>query len=286
MKSLNVSILIPHQFSIPMKAAILFLLFSLLSLSLWGKCETHSLEFWPEGPLIQQHAFLMITGNNEGVRIVNDLKSEEYAIYLASSEDKVYLEMKDIFNGLGNKIQATFHPRRPLRPGQTYSIYIECLAEEESFTQRWNAEKGAMERIHWRVDETVDEEAPRFASPPKEVEQSLQMYGCGEERYIQFEFEAEETSEYLVKVVVLDWAPRACMPHPSQYYLTPYKSSVCIGRGMCGGDIYLEKGHRYDIRFWLIDQTGLTSHVVFREATFDAEPLSWEEYAKKHGIRI
>jgi hypothetical protein len=193
---------------------------------------------------------IVVEGYAESQSIINQL-NKKYPIYLKSKHEKIKLEVKEILVGEFYLTQVILFPEKKLTVGDEYALCIEGISAHKKPFQRWNTKTRSYENIKWQVVAGRDEQAPVWREKPKNFTKSLTHLGCGPAMYVVFDFQVEESSEYLIKTTVLNKKTQKS----TSYYLKHNNGKIQIGHGMCSG-AFVFNDDDYEVTFDLVDVAG------------------------------
>lgn len=242
-----------------MKKIITIQLLLLLSYSAIGKCLSESLTFWPNNKEININSVFLIDGYGRSQEIVHGL-GKAHKVFLKSDKEEIELIVTQVNVGLYQLTQAILRPKTKLTPNTVYKLVIKGINSDK--IKKYNTETHKHEDVIWTTTNEVDNQPPTWTSLPTEFDKSYHEYGCGPATYVDFKFEAKETSELLFKVTLLSDDTETV------YYIQSQDKLIKVGHGMCSGAFNFNQGRKYSINIDLMDSSGNVTKWTYNSISF------------------
>jgi hypothetical protein len=217
----------------------------------FSKCVSSALYFWPNKDVISQNSIFVIDGFGNGQEIVNGLGTV-HKVYLKSSNEKIKLNVQEIFVGQMYLTQAVLKPEASLSFGQEYELIIENLGDLEKQVFRYNPLTHQEEKIKWKVTSNPDFTPPIWIKKPEFKNAEYRREGCGPMAFANFIFAASDHSEFLIRTTMKN----LLTGNETTYYLNSEYDVIAVGHDMCSGAFTFYPCDRFTIEFSLIDASG------------------------------
>ena len=212
-----------------------------------SSCARDGISVFPKSNNIYTNSIILIEGYAESQTIIKEL-GKNNPVYLKNGRNKIKLLVKEILIGQFNLTQAILVPERNLKKDREYLLVIENLPRGEKL-ERWNSALGKLEPIVYKVNNSLDTLAPKFATIPKEIRKTYINYGCGPSVNVEFECKVIEDHDFLIEAILKDLGTGKEL----KYYFKSEKEILEIGHGMCSGAYLFSNSENYEIELSLID---------------------------------
>jgi hypothetical protein len=234
-----------------MKKIISILILLLTTVDGFSKCTSSGLYFWPTKPTISQNSIFVIEGYATSQKIIDGLGTT-HKVFLKSDKQKIRLNVQEILVGQYFLTQAILKPETTLTIGQEYELIIESLGELENQVCKYNYTTSQKEKIKWTVTNFIDTIAPSWISKPKFKNSTYEMLGCGPEIFANFDYEANDSSDFLIKTILKNISTGK----ETTYYLTVNDKMISVGHDMCSGAFNFDGSDNFEVEFSLVDASG------------------------------
>jgi hypothetical protein len=253
-----------------MKKLFLLIAANVISVSLWAKCASSGLYFFPSGPYISSNPVIVIDGYATDQQTIRDL-SGKHAAWLISGKEKIKLIVQETLEGQYGLTQAVLKPEHPLKKGMNYKLHIDGIPKKkaEAMLRRYQDDKWTT--VSWTVSRGEKKFAkPEWASTPVKSGEEYTMFGCGPAVYVNFDVSVRSEGQYLVKTIVADKASGK----ETAYYLPVENGKIRIGHGMCSGAFNFAANSTYSVYFQVMNEKGDVSLISGRPMSFEAPKMS------------
>ncbi len=213
-------------------------------------CSSNGISVFPTKSTITRNSIFVINGCGMSQELIKGL-GKKYKVYLSNGDEKIYLELQNLYVGQYSISQAVLKPAKNLTLGTEYVLVIDDLPKYEHF-KKYNPEKQEYEPYSFKVSANADDIKPRFTGDIKELKKTLIYYGCGPSEHVVFNCPVSEASEYLIKATVKNLKTGAI----TSYLIESVNNKVKIGHGMCSGAFTFSKSDEYEVTFGVIDASG------------------------------
>lgn len=234
-----------------MKKIIPILILLLTTVNGFSKCTSSGLYFWPTKPTISPNSIFVIDGYATSQIIIRGLGTI-YKVFLKSDKQKIKLDVQEMLVGQFCLTQVILKPETTLSIGQEYELVIENLGDLENQVYKYNDSTGQKEKIKWAVTNFNDTIAPNWISKPKYKNGTYEMLGCGPQIFANFNYEANDGSDLLIKTTVKNNSSGK----ETIYYLTVNGKIISVGHDMCSGAFNFDGGDKFEVEFSLVDASG------------------------------
>ncbi|MGN6492686.1 MAG: hypothetical protein ACTHLE_11865 [Agriterribacter sp.] len=177
--------------------------------------------------------------------------NNKYPVYMQCGEEKIRLNVAEIFKGEFRVTQVIFKPERSYKINKVYELKIDNLPEYEQlgrFSQTYNKR----DPLTFTIVDSDKASPPVITGTPRLINMEKQEFGCGPARWAYFDLGMELNTTQLVQVKLTDKATGKS----ALYIFTVEKGQVKIGHGMCSGAFHFKDGADYDVSFAALDATG------------------------------
>jgi len=225
-----------------MKCNFLFLasLVLFLAFNTFAKCNSSGIEFYPKKKVIFTNSNFIIEGYGSTTSLI--LSFENRPLYLINdkSNEKIKLELVNIYTGAKNINQAIFKPEQNLKPNEKYFLKIENLTEKELKLIR---SKG--ELIYWLTRKSNNVDFENFDIDINYFGNEYTEYGCGPAVSATFKITKNYSIETWFKTELKDLSDNSLQT----YILTNASNFIDVGHGMCSGPFQFGQSGNYKVRF-------------------------------------
>ena len=230
-----------------MKRLFCILTLCFLTGHIFAKCRAGKIEVWPKGTNLSLKGFIVIDGSGNYEDVILNL-GKKFPIYLKSKNTLIPIEVQSIHKGQYGKSQAILKPTTTLNLGRVYELVIDSLPYDNTL------KRNTGETVKWIITEFNDTLLPEIIIKPKLKSKTYNVYGCGPESFLTFQFKGFDNSEFLVVATVMSIKTKSVL----KYYLTHDENKFTLGHDMCYGEFSFEQGKQYELTFGLIDSEGNT----------------------------
>jgi hypothetical protein len=248
-----------------MPKVLLFLIILLKTTIAQADCIMGSISCWPTKSTINRNSLIIIECYGYNQKDVSKL-SNPNQVFLKSGNEMAYLKILEIHKGEFEITQIILQPEKPLTPGKEYELRI-VLNKEQSIS-RYNPDTRKYEPTKWKVNNQIDKVRPEWISMPVISSTTIKVYGCGPEKWVNFNFASSDSSNLLVKATVRSIKTNT----QTVYFIESDNHQIKIGHGMCSGAFHFDKGDEYEVVFTLVDESGNFSKQASKPIRFN-QPL-------------
>lgn len=215
-----------------------------------AECTSNAIWCWPTRTTVKKNSIFILTFYGLSQTTVLQI-GKKHSVYLKSGKQKLPLLIKEIRKGELALTQVLLKPSYELTAGLEYEICIDSLPQYESI-EKWNTETKKRETAKWIVTNSKDTLSPVWTELPKFDSQTIDEFGCGPAKWVNFSFRFSDSSDILIKATVKSLKDLS----ETTYYLEKEDNKIKIGHGMCSGAFHFDKGDKYQVTFSLMDQSG------------------------------
>jgi hypothetical protein len=227
-----------------MKAIYTITIVFFLSCNLFAICDYDGISLWPKKKEISFNSLFIIQGYGDSQDLIKELGKKK-KVYLRCGNDKIYLDVLKLNIGQMSLTQAILKPRTKLIAGNSYSMYIEGINQNDY-------DNFIRNNTTWEVNNSVDTISPQWKSQPGYLNSNITPFGCGPAVGVRFSGEIVDRSDVWVYAKVKDLRENTT----AEYYIIPDSLGLTIGHGMCSGAFYFLEKNYYEASFSLMDING------------------------------
>ncbi|MFT5820640.1 MAG: hypothetical protein ACI8ZM_001885 [Crocinitomix sp.] len=247
-----------------MKTLFSLLLICFASIQSFADCAGSGIYIWPATTTnISEMPLITVEGYYRDQEVVRKI-GKEYNLYLKSANHVVRLIPMEILEGEMDLTQVVLKPVRALKANIEYELIATSIPK--SSTAIPEVLDLRIPNSKWTVKAIKDNTLPLFTSAPKWIGSIITYYGCGPAKYINFEFETNETNNYLVRTTLTNTTDDS----EFTYYLSA-DGIISVGHGMCSGAFNPIAGVKYKIEFSLLDGSWNKGKTVSYEVVYNPE---------------
>jgi hypothetical protein len=233
-----------------MQKLLLLLILSISTIIAKAECVMGNVYCWPTKTTINRNSLFIIEFYGYSQKNVSEI-SKLNQLFLNSGNEKVHLKIVEVNKGEFELTQIILQPEKLLKSGLEYELIVGGLNKKGTIS-RQNPVTKKMENVKWLVNDKIDNEKPKWVSYPSFQSKTKMEFGCGPEKWVNFNFKSSDSSNILIKATVKSIKTNT----ETVYFIESFNNQIKIGHDMCSGAFHFDNGDDYEVTFSLVDQSG------------------------------
>jgi hypothetical protein len=250
-----------------MKNILVLFNFLWFTVNLQAKCGGEGISFYPNNGKLEANSIIILDIYSVHAELENynfsaQQKAEflpvayiakrlgkEFPMFLVSKNEKIGVEIVEILRGGFFVNQYILKPKKGLKIGERYSLFIQNLPKSCAFTEPWHLKDENFKS--WTIQPSVDNRMGKSPFNWAFEKHEYAFYGCGPSEYLNLK--NSNFNGLVLATLRLKGATKT-----TQFYLIPNKEGViAVGHGMCSGAFsFSEKTADYELTFQAVSWSG------------------------------
>lgn len=239
--------------------ALAFFIFSLVS---YAKCGGPSISIFPAKEMISKNPIIILQLYLLKAQTL-DVEGKEYPVYLRSGSQKISLIVSQVLAGEFNLMQIVLKPSVELTAGKKYELVID-MKKKGKVSILFRNQILKHKNPSWLVENVIDNSSPSWKNIPRFSSKSHDEFGCGPAKFINFDFDSDETEAYIKTTV-----KSIKTGEQTSFFLFADDKILKVGHGMCSGAFHFKRG-KYEVIFELFDSSGNSNNQTTKVYRFSS----------------